>query len=142
MNYIASFPLLINLNDKPTYLISLKDNAGLVKMYALVDVEDYQKVVVTESSAGIQKAVENYLGSETIKIDTNNLLSKNIAISTIKDVVIDGTSYYYITDVDGKRYKASIKVASDILPFLSENDVLNIYYKDDNDVTEIVRLQK
>ena len=142
MNYIASFPLLINLNDKPTYLISLKDNAGLVKMYALVDVEDYQKVVVTESSAGIQKAVENYLGSETIKIDTNNLLSKNITISTIKDVVIDGTSYYYITDIDGKKYKASIKTASDIVPFLSENDVLNIYYNVENDVTEIVRLQK
>jgi hypothetical protein len=42
MKYNASFPLLINLNNKPTYLMSLKDNAGLVKMYAFVDVADYQ----------------------------------------------------------------------------------------------------
>ena len=54
--YKATFPLLINLNNKPTYLISLKDNAGLVKMYAFVDVVDYQKVVVTDASKGIKRA--------------------------------------------------------------------------------------
>jgi hypothetical protein len=32
MKYVSSFPLLINLNNRPTYLLSLKDNAGLVKM--------------------------------------------------------------------------------------------------------------
>ena len=64
MNYTASFPLLINLNNKPTYLISLKDNAGLVKMYAFVDVQDYQRVVVTDSSQGIEQAALNYLGDE------------------------------------------------------------------------------
>ena len=58
MNYDSTFPLLINLNNKPTYLLSLKDKAGLVKMYALVDVADYQKVVVTDSSEGIEKAIK------------------------------------------------------------------------------------
>src|SRR5574344_2945022 len=48
MSYTATFPLLINLNNKPTYLISLKDNAGLVKLYAFVDVADYQKVEQVE----------------------------------------------------------------------------------------------
>lgn len=142
MNYIASFPLLINLNDKPTYLISLKDNAGLVKMYALVDVEDYQKVVVTESSSGIQKAVEKYLGNDAIKINTNDLLSKNITISTIKDVTIDGTSYYYITDVDRNKYKVSIKINTDILPFLSEGDAVKVYYAKEKDVIDIIDLKK
>ena len=142
MNYTASFPLLINLNDKPTYLISLKDNAGLVKMYALVDVEDYQKVVVTESSLGIKKAVENYLGSEKIEINTDDLLSKNITISTITSVMIDGNSYYYITDIDGNKYKASIKVDTNTLPFLFTGETLNIYYNKEEDVTEIVKLQK
>ena len=61
MNYTASFPLLINLEGRPTYLISLKDDAGLVKMYAFVDVADYQKVVVTDSSLGIENAANNYL---------------------------------------------------------------------------------
>ena len=61
MNYEASFPLLINLNNRATYLLSLKDAAGLVKMYAFVDVEDYQKVEITDASLGIEKASENYL---------------------------------------------------------------------------------
>ena len=55
MNYTASFPILINLSGRPTYVISLKDDAGLVKMYAFVDVSDYQKVVVTDASSGIQQ---------------------------------------------------------------------------------------
>ena len=59
MKYKSTFPLLINLNNRPTYLISLKDNAGLVKMYAFIDVQNYQKVVVTESNLGIIKAKPN-----------------------------------------------------------------------------------
>ena len=49
MKYTSTFPLLINLNNKPTYLMSLKDKAGLVKMYAFVDATDYQKVVVKDA---------------------------------------------------------------------------------------------
>ena len=61
MGYTSTFPLLINLNNKPTYLVSLKDAAGLVKMYGFVDVENYQKVVVTDSTLGIDVAANNYL---------------------------------------------------------------------------------
>ena len=42
-SYKATFPILINLNDKPLYIMGLKDNAGLVKEYALVDAVEYQK---------------------------------------------------------------------------------------------------
>ena len=83
MKYTATFPLLINLNIKPTYLMSLKDYAGLVKMYAFVDVTDYQKVVVTDSSKGIKKAAENYLANSNISIDTNSLKTKTITIKML-----------------------------------------------------------
>lgn len=36
-NYTATFPLLLNIKGAPTYFISLKDNAGLIKMYAFID---------------------------------------------------------------------------------------------------------
>ena len=39
LGYRASFPSLINIKNIPTYIMVLKDNAGLVKMYALVNVE-------------------------------------------------------------------------------------------------------
>jgi len=141
MNYIASFPLLINYKGNPTYLLSLKDNAGLVKMYAFVDVKDYQKVVVTDSSKGIEVAAQNYL-SENELINKEELVSKTIKIKDIFSVVIDGNSYYYIVDNSGLMYKSSIKVNRDILPFLKSGDELSISFDDSALVKEIVEIKK
>ncbi len=140
MNYKATFPLLINLNNKPTYLISLKDNAGLVKMYAFVDVEDYQKVVVTDVAEGIEVAAKNYLGG--IEITNQDAITKEIKIASITSAMIDGTSYYYVTDQEGKQYKASIKINTDLFPFLHVNDTVTITYNKESAVTEITKIEK
>lgn len=141
MNYTSTFPLLINLNNKPTYLMSLKDNAGLVKMYAFVDVADYQKVVVTESSEGIVKAAQNYLGGNHSFIDENNLIEKEIIVQSIKDVVINGTTYYYITDTDNNKYRSSITADEYILPFITNYDKITIYYVEE-EIKEIIKIEK
>lgn len=133
MKYTSTFPLLVNLNNKPTYLISLKDNAGLVKMYAFVDVEDYQKVVVTDSAKGIKKAAENYL-TDVVSDKTDDLKTKEITIKQIKETIIDGNTYYYITDLDNQKYEISIKVNKKILPFISVDDKLKVQYINDSDV--------
>ena len=88
MEYKSTFPLLINLNNKPTYLVSLKDAAGLVKMYGFVDVSDYQKVVVTDSSKGIEQAAKNYLGKDFTEQDDTKLTEKEITIKSIKTATI------------------------------------------------------
>ena len=142
MNYKSSFPLLINLNNRPTYLLSLKDNAGLVKMYAFVDVADYQKVVVTDSSKGIEVAAKNYLNEVDLESNKNNeLKTKEITISKIKEAVIDGTTYYYITDNNNSKYKASIKIAKEKLPFIEIGNKITIEYSNDSDVIEIESIQ-
>ena len=141
MGYKATFPLLINLNGKATYLISLKDNAGLVKMYAFVDVQNYQRVVVTDSSEGILKARDNYLKNVDVDIDSINLQNDSILISNISQVLIDGNTYYYITDSNQKRYRVSIKINEDVLPFIGVGDTLNISYQSTTDsVIEIVKI--
>lgn len=137
MNYTASFPILINLAGRPTYVISLKDDAELVKMYAFVDVADYQKVVVTDAAGGIQNAAYNY-------INNNGIVTKGkeveITISTIKDVIIDGNTYYYITDKDNKKYRASIKVNSNKLPFIKTGDKVVVAYSE-KEVREIINIK-
>lgn len=140
MKYKATFPLLINLNNKPTYVISLKDNANLVKMYAFVDVQDYQKVVVTDASKGIEVAAINYLGNEKLEYNDTELQSKEIIISKIQNTVIDGNTTYFIKDIENRKYKVSIEVAQDILPFLNEGDKITISYVKENDVTEIQKI--
>jgi len=127
MNYKSSFPILINLAGRPTYVISLKDDAGLVKMYAFVDVADYQKVVVSDSSSGIESAAYNYLNNNGIITKGNNT---EIIVSEIYNVTIDGNTYYYLVDSNNNRYRVSIKVGSNILPFVKVNDKLTITYSE------------
>ena len=135
MSYRSTFPLLINLNGRATYMVSLKDNAGLVKMYGFVDVQDYQKVSVTDASLGIYKARDNYLkiigGSK--KID--DLVE--IDVKTIGTVIIDGNTYYYITDNDNNKYRVSIKINEEALPFIKVGSKIKINYTESNGIREI-----
>jgi len=140
MKYKSTFPLLINLNNKPTYLVSLKDNAGLVKMYGFIDVVDYQKVVVTDSSKGILKAAEAYLGD--VAELNSDFLSKEIEVHSIKNASIDGNTYYYFMDENNNKYKISIKVDKDNLPFLKENDHIIIYYLENGDDNTVISIKK
>ncbi len=125
-NYTSTFPLLINFNDKPTYLLSLKDAAGLVKMYAFVDVQDYQKVTVTDASLGIEAAANAYAGKKVSEnvIDKETLKNVRFTVETIRTAVIDGTTYYYFTDTEGNKYRACISAGEMILPFVQEGDEL------------------
>lgn len=142
MNYTSTFPLLINLNNKPTYLVSLKDNAGLVKMYGFVDVLDYQKVVVTESSEGIVKAAQNYLGNNQSFVNEEQVQKIDIVINSIKDVIINGNTYYYIVDSNKNKYRININIDEFTLPFLKEGNSITVYYEEDTEVKEIVKIIK
>ena len=139
MGYKSTFPLLINLNNKPTYLVSLKDAAGLVKMYGFVDVSDYQKVVVTDSSKGIEQAAKNYLGKDFTEEDDTKLTEKEITIKSIKTATIDGNTYYYLIDKENNKYKVSIKV-SDKLPYLKADQSIKIGYSQETEITIIKKI--
>lgn len=140
MNYISTFPLLINLNNRPTYLVSLKDNAGLVKMYGFIDVEDYQKVIVTDASKGIEVAASNYLNNVDLNIDESLLKQKTVQIKEITTAIMDGNTYYYILDTNNNKYYVSINTNKKLLPFLKANDNINIKVSHETDVTEIVEI--
>ena len=140
MQYVSSFPLLINLNNRPTYLLSLKDNAGLVKMYAFVDVVDYQKVVVTDSTLGIDVAASNYLNNTNLTTG-GAVNKKNITIKTINSAIIDGNTYYYIVDMDNQKYKVSIKTNNTLLPFLNSGSSVEVSYNKTLDVIDIITIK-
>ena len=139
MQYVSTFPLLINLNNKPTYLVSLKDAAGLVKMYGFVDVQDYQKVVVTDASKGIETASQNFLQSYAEEISDNILTKKDITIKSIKSATKSGNTYYYITDSESKKYVMPITLG-DKLAFIGIGDKLSIGYYENSDIIEVIKL--
>lgn len=139
MKYSSTFPLLINLGGKPTYLVSLKDAAGLVKMYGFIDVADYQKVVVTDSSKGIEQAAKNYLGDEKIQDDDSNYKEETIKIKQITSAIINGNTYYYIESENNKKYKISITL-SDNLPFLKTGNSIKILYTLEDDIIDVKKV--
>ncbi len=139
MGYESTFPLLINLNGRPTYMVSLKDSSGLVKMYGFVDVRDYQKVVVTDSSKGIETAKNNYLKVMKEEAKDEELVIEEITVNNINTATIDGNTYYYI-ESNNKKFKIVIYL-SDKLPFLKPNDKIKIgYYETDNEIIEVERV--
>ena len=57
MRYVATFPLLLNIADQPTYFMSLKGEDGLVKMYAMVNVQQYN---IVETGSTVAECEANY----------------------------------------------------------------------------------
>ena len=98
LRYEATFPILINVNDVPTYFMALKDGAGLVKKYAMVDIEHYQNVAVGDTVADTQKAYEALLvSSGAQEVPEEETLNGSGVVKTINQAVINGNSHFYVT---------------------------------------------
>lgn len=145
LKYRATFPILLNIHNRPTYFLSLKDDAGLVKMYAFVDVEQYQ-IVGTGST--VYEALHNYsqmLSTGNVSTGDSGMLGgvqeKDGRIADISSAVVSGnTCYYFILTEDKKIYRASINV-SERLPFLRTGDSISFIYKDTGSIGEIQELK-
>jgi len=143
LNYKATFPILLNISNRPTYFLSLKDGAGLVKMYAFVDVQQYQ-VVGTGNT--VAQALENFfqtLGGEVRPntADSNATSKKEGTIAAMSQAVVSGnTAYYLIMTNDKKVYRASIEI-SERLPFLHVGDKISFSYTDNGKIGEITEIQ-
>lgn len=97
LNYRATFPLLLNIGNEPTYFITLKDNAGLVKKYAMVNIQKYQWVAIGDTVAECEKAYMSLLKSNGIV--SESVLPSNTLKGTISKMVpcvIEGNTHYYI----------------------------------------------
>ena len=121
LKYSATFPLLLNIEGRPTYFMALKDSAGLVKKYAMIDIERYQTVAVGDTVAQCQREYVQLLaedGALTGVVDASAVVGTETSgvIATIAQGVIDGNSHFYVTlRGDDAIYDFSI---SDMLPIV------------------------
>ncbi len=137
--YDATFPLLINVYNRPTYFMSLKDKASLIKMYSLVDAQNYQKVAVGNT---VEETVENY---QKITSDIMNNVGasseKAIVIEDIQSVVIDSNTLYYIKAKDEEKIlSASINI-DPRLAFVKIGDTIEVSGSDMGSVFVITKLK-
>lgn len=97
LNYVATFPILLNIADEPTYFLSLKDNAGLVKKYAMVNIEKYQIVAIGDTVAECEKTYRSLMAGNGINnVDTSEAQTITGAITMMKDIVSEGNTFWYL----------------------------------------------
>ena len=97
LGYIATFPLLLNIADQPTYFIPLKDQANLVKMYAMVNVAQYQ-IVATGTTVSQCEQEYIQLLSESGVTETEDLPQTEASgtVAEIRSAVLEGNTYYFV----------------------------------------------
>lgn len=134
--YEATFPVLVNVNNRPTYLMSLRapsdqNNQSVIKQYAMVDATDYQKVAtvnVDEGLPALKKKMQNIQGEN--KVDKDTLLKKTVTINNLQKVFVDGNTRYYFEDGEN-RYKVTFSNSNEeVLAFLKNGDQVNIKYQE------------
>ncbi len=160
--WIATFPLLINLDGEATYFMAMKDASNVVKGYAMVNVGNYN-IVATDNADGnpnLIKCIENYAKvlkenkNVTIDVDTSVVpeldtsgdsstavtpeenASKSVkgAVTDIMSQIEGGSTCYYIKIDSLNKY---IKVSADERPeavFIKNGDIIEATYTDEGDI--------
>ncbi len=146
--YVATFPILLNVSGEPTYFMALKDSSQLVKMYAMVNVEQSTVVGVGNTLA---ECTENYaaelkdngvnvnvdvdsMGEEdtpdTPKVETVDVKG---TVEEIRSVITGGETYFYIKLVDNATYyKVAVKDAEKIVILNAGDTITFTVAKDAN----------
>lgn len=144
LHYTATFPLLLNISGEPTYFIALKDDAGLVKMYAMVNVQKYQIVATGDTVSECEEAYTDLMYENGIKKteeDTREVLSITAPITRIAQGVIDGNSHYYIM-LEGSDGIFDVPVV-DFIDIIRYNvgDEVTIEYKEGEQSNTVLSLK-
>ncbi len=129
--YRSTFPILLNVGNEPTYCMALKDDAQLVKMYALVNAKNYQ---VTATGFSIREALANYQLRLAGRLQTDDdqpaqdqtPIEIEGVLADVQSLVMEGNTYYYLL-IEGHDEILSAQISvSQYLPFLKIGEKLSL----------------
>ena len=111
LGYDATFPLLLNVAGEPTYFIPLKDATNLVKMYAMVNVAQYQIVATGTTVSACERNYINMLADKGIT-QQEDLPRTSVTgtVAEIRTAVLEGNSVYFLR-LDGSHVFYAISAA-------------------------------
>ena len=138
MRYSATFPLLLNIADQPTYFMALKGEDGLVKMYAMVNVQQYN---IVETGQTVAQCEENYRktllnngiidrADAEVPAEEQELWETKGTIAEIRSAVIEGTSVYYLRFEGESGFSVYVSAAQvPEAPLLNVGDTVTVYWR-------------
>ena len=138
LNYRATFPLLLNIAEQPTYFMALKDAAQLVKMYAMVNVSQYQIVATGTTVAECEKNYRTMLAQNGLISDgqvdieqPSELRELSGVIAELRSAVVGGNSVYFLRFEGEDDFSVRMSAADVMLaPLLNVGDNVRIWYLD------------
>lgn len=135
MGYSATCPIPLNVVGMPTYFLTLKDNEGLVKSYALINIEKYSNVAIGKSIAEAKRSYINIMtstGNNVAFVDEVYGYTKEGIVTRITANIESGDSYYYmILDDDMTKLYMASYIVSEELPLTREGDKVKVSYLDE-----------
>ena len=144
LKYTAAFPLLLNISGEPTYFMALKDGAGLVKKYAMVNIQKYQNVAIGDTVAECEKAYVKLLSANGISSEGGELTMETVSgkIKRVAQAVIDGNSHFYVV-LENKDLVFDVPVTEypEIVKY-DVGDTLTIEYTEGEPVCTVISLQE
>lgn len=144
LGYNATFPLLLNIASEPTYFMALKDEAGLVKMYAMVNVQKYQVVATGTTVKECEKSYTSLLNTSGIVLDVVGE-AKIIKgeITAMASVVIEGNTHIYMCIDDGDEIYDVDMSNQDLISAIKFNagDKVTINYTEELGVKPVVSIE-
>ena len=137
--YHASLPIPYLINNIPTYVMTLKDDGGLVKMFAMVSIKDYTIVGVGNTMRETLMAYKNVYNMADNGIDPASVSTKKSfksVVTRIENDVKNGNSFYYFTIKDYPNIFVGSSQLSNELPVTMVGDSINIAF--DVDLEEVI----
>lgn len=134
--YKASLPIPYNINNIPMYIMTLKDEGGLVKMYAMVAISDYTIVGVGNTMRETLMSFKNVYNMADNKINPSAKTNKkmlNTVITRIQSDIKNGNSFYYFTVKDYPKIFIGSSQLSNELPVTITGDSITISFDIDNE---------
>ena len=145
LGYTATFPLLLNITNEPTYFIALKDDSGLVKMYAMVNVQKYQIVATGDSVSECEKNYMELMKQNGVNAETKESDSVKKATGTIAkitDAVVEGNTHQYILlENDSDIYDVSVVDYLDIVRY-GVGDTITFEYMEGEQANTVLGIEK
>lgn len=141
-NYVATFPIVLNIQDRPVYFMSLKDRSLTAKMFALVDAEQFTDVVVGNS---VSEVLKLYFEKNPGKFDPTTVREDavELTIKDIRSIVFEGDTIYYLqVNEDGFIYEAKPEDLGPAIAFWKPGDKIRVFVSDEGDIRRISMIVK
>ena len=127
LGYRATFPILLNINNQPTYFMSLKDSSGLVKMYAMVNVANYQRVAVGGTVAECEKKYTKTMQADSGYVPQQTEEATG-SVEEIRQATVNGYTWYYFKIIGYPQYFAMSVEQDTSLPLIDVGDSISVVY--------------